>query len=537
MRSAHAQPRIHGVALPLLFGLVLAACSTEGPSNTPQPSTATSVAPSGGASAFNEVDCPEEATEGIPLTVTCGYLTVLQNRADPAQGTIQLFVSRMHPAADPRAVDPLLILGADLAYRPLQGEERGWRDNVTQPGFALVADRVGREVITLSTRGVGLSQPSLFCDELEELRTTLPGAGASAGDPAYEDLFLDTVSACRDRLIDQGVDPSAYNLAEIAADVEELRIALGYETWNVEALGTSSVLAFEVLRRYPDHLRSLTLDSPDAPQVDLFSEAIIGTRHAFTRLAERCQQDEACNLAYPELAQTLRSLLTELRATPAISPFASAPEHYQIDDATMIRVLRSTMGTTNPGEMPKRIADSYQYGVSLWASFLREDQVLGTGYTYGGSEGPEFSHGAFYSVLCHDELPFVDHEAQTALVGDEPWYQDAYVDSPYGAVCERWDVGQASADPHHLPASDVPTLIFIGRYDPYAPMPLVAAAAEGLSRSWIAEIPYWTHGILVDEACALSNRNRWIDDPTAAPEMSCLDELPERTFVTTGPPI
>jgi hypothetical protein len=68
-------------------------------------------------------------------------------------------------------------------------------------------------------------------------------------------------------------------------------------------------------------------------------------------------------------------------------------------------------------------------------------------------------------------------------------------------------------------------------------MPLVATAADGLSRSWIAEIPYWTHNLLVDEACALSIRNRWIDDPTTPPDLACLDDLPERTFTTSGPPI
>ena len=52
--------------------------------------------------------------------------------------------------------------------------------------------------------------------------------------------------ACHDRLESQGVDLSAYNSAEIAADVEDLRLALGVERWNLYgwSYGTRIALTF-----------------------------------------------------------------------------------------------------------------------------------------------------------------------------------------------------------------------------------------------------------------------------------------------------
>jgi hypothetical protein len=42
-----------------------------------------------------------------------------------------------------------------------------------------------------------------------------------------------TIQACRDRLAASGVDLAAYNSTENAADIAELRVALGIGTWNV----------------------------------------------------------------------------------------------------------------------------------------------------------------------------------------------------------------------------------------------------------------------------------------------------------------
>ena len=58
---------------------------------------------------------------------------------------------------------------------------------------------------------------------------------------------------------------------------------------------------------------------------------------------------------------------------------------------------------------------------------------------------PQRSDGTFFSVLCHDELPFVDRDALTSSAVGDPAAQEDFVASPYFDVCDAWDVG--SADP------------------------------------------------------------------------------------------
>jgi pimeloyl-ACP methyl ester carboxylesterase len=417
----------------------------------------------------------------------------------------------------------MLLLGADLAWMPLYAVELSWRP--VDPGFALLPDQVGRDVINLDLRGVGLSEPNLFCDEVEALQRTDPGA--STGDPDSRDALLDAVTACHDRLVTDGVDLSAYNLAEMAADVEDLRNALGIATWNIETIGTSSAVAIELLRAAPDHVRSVTMDSPAPPQLDIFTTALTGTRSAMASLDEACRKDAACSAAYPDVVGTLERILRRERASPSVveGPWGRA----SIGDAAVVRTLTDGISSEGPSIIPQAI-----YGdpdpVGTLENILG-DPVLGKGYTYAGGDAPNLVYGAFYSTTCRDELPFVDIAALTELTAEEPWYYDAYVASPYDDICTIWDVGVAPGDRHRPITSDVPILAFAGRFDPHGTPDAVQAGMSGLSQASLVEVPYAGHETLTAE-CPLAIRNAWIQDVTEPPDLSCVPGMDTITFVT-----
>jgi pimeloyl-ACP methyl ester carboxylesterase len=58
---------------------------------------------------------------------------------------------------------------------------------------------------------------------------------------------------------------AAYNAVEAAADLVDLRHALGAPRWNVTSYGVGSRLALELLRQEATGFRTLVLDSPDVP--------------------------------------------------------------------------------------------------------------------------------------------------------------------------------------------------------------------------------------------------------------------------------
>src|SRR5262245_1833877 len=68
---------------------------------------------------FEPVPCPADVTaltEGGSV-LSCGYLTVLEDRTDPAEGTIRLFVVTASPESGPTLPDPIFIPGRDLVGR------------------------------------------------------------------------------------------------------------------------------------------------------------------------------------------------------------------------------------------------------------------------------------------------------------------------------------------------------------------------------------------------------------------------------------
>ena len=164
--------------------------------------------PSGSSvSRFSATECPSDVEAGVipDGSVTCGYLTVPENRNDPGGETIQLFVARFRP---PGAIpgDPLLVVGGNDLGQPVH-----YADDIS-----VVQRRVGREVIVLDPRGTGHDKPSLSCPEVDRLDSRF--FGASLLQATFGGALEQAVRTCHERLQDAHVDVAAYNISESAAD-------------------------------------------------------------------------------------------------------------------------------------------------------------------------------------------------------------------------------------------------------------------------------------------------------------------------------
>ena len=162
--------------------------------------------------------------------------------------------------------------------------------------------------------------------------------------------------------------------------------------------------------------------------------------------------------------------------------------------------------------------------------WMSDGPVFMLGYLPDPGREDFFDHGAFFSTVCHDQLAFVPRSALAAATRGAPAYREAFAESPFRDICGIWGVGRAEPDVRSAVHSNVPTLVVVGRFDPYAPLPLIRQAAGTLSRSWVVEIPDQGHNPLGDSTCALSIRNAWIDNPTSRPDTECVTALPALRF-------
>jgi pimeloyl-ACP methyl ester carboxylesterase len=459
--------------------------------------------------------CPADVEVQFVQKHRCGSLTVPQDRSTPAGSQVQMFVVKVFPQEGKPSPDPILVFGSDLG-RP---DEFG--------GLAPLASRTQRIVYLMEVRGVGHSKPSLDCPEVTALERD---EGAGAGDPPLTDGFLATVQACRDRLVSEGVDVADYGVQAVAQDSEDLRVALGIEQWNLASYGTTSRYLLQYLRQFQDHVRAAFMDSPQFPQVDEVMGGVSGTRSALEQLYAACEADVRCHKTYPELASSWSDALLRLERTP-LQGTTSDRERTEVtvDEAMFLRAARFVLGADLPenlGSLPDMVSSAAEGQMSpRLAAIVAGDPLLCAGYRPQCEPQEPFSLGAYLTVLCRDQAPFVDRGALESGTAGDAAFAQVFGQHPYLAACEAWDVPPADPEVHEPVLTNVPLLIMAGRFDSFSPPPVARAAAESFGKAWVLEVTD-THNTFGHSDCSLEIRNAWIDDPTSAPTgTACLAHM------------
>jgi len=511
------------VALVLAIGL--GACTSGEDDGGSSDQSSTSTAQSASAADFVDSECPTDVASVVVGEVTCGYLTVPEDRTEAGR-EVRLFVARIQPP-EVMHEDPMLVAGSDLANLPNYG------------GVAPLAQRVGREVIIMDTRGVGHSEPSLACPEVDEIRAA--ALSSATDDEATRSEFLDAVAACHDRVTAAGVDPGDYNLTEMADDAEDLRTALEIDQWNVATYGTASRIALEMLRQSPDHLRSVLLDSPEMPGTDPRAMAVDGTRAGLAAVLDACASTPRCATAYPDTGTLLDRALTELADQPVtveMTATGQPPTQVRIDDALLLRLARGMLSDggssgsfMTPAAVPAVLDGAVDGRLHQLAATLATT-VAGSppyclGYLPKCLPQHRASIGTAYSVLCHDIDPLHDAAAvRDAVDRSDRGFAPAYGDSPYVDVCDAWPVASdddSQAQVVDSPVeSDVPVLALTGAFSPYTPEGSVGDGLGSMSRATLVVDPAGGHNV-VGSDCLVSIRAAWLDDlDLTSQEQECL---------------
>jgi pimeloyl-ACP methyl ester carboxylesterase len=471
---------------------------------------------------FVSESCPADlppATDGVELT--CGYLTVPEHHAGSDGNTIQLFVARFRPDG-PLPNDPVVVIGGrDLAVPVLYADD-----------MSVLPARVGREVIVLEPRGTGHGRPSLGCPEVDRLELSM--LGASLGEAVPRDDLTSAVQRCWTRLSGTGIDLSAYNIEESAADVADLRTALQLTSFDIGTYGYDSKIAFEVVRRFPAGVRAVYMDSPIYPDQTIFEIAVRGTREALSALAETCSAQPRCETVIPDLITVFDGVVAHAEAAPSTAPAAppssTRPIPTTIDGMTIARTIRDFL-SFSPSSVPRELAALDRGQTSSVALYLAASRPTCFGYRlFCGTEYQPAALGTVLSTLCHDEAPFTSTEVLAAASVDEPGLADAFADNPYLELCASWPVGRAAGSERTPFRSDVPILMLHGELDPYSSLP-DSMTLSAMSHAYAFSFPGQSTNPIAegDAECAQSVRAAFLDDPTTGPDATCIstmDRLP-----------
>lgn len=453
--------------------------------------------------------CPFEVLDGE--NITCGYLAVPENRADPRSIYVNLAVAIIHASGAQPRTDPILYLEGGPGGSALADPDY-WLESLLH---------TSRDIILLDQRGTGFSIPSLDCPETD--------AYANEEDSGY-DSVVEAATACRDRLTLDGVDLSQYNSANSAADVEDLRLALGIDKWNLYGVSYGTRLALTVMRDFPAGVRAVVLDSVYPPNVEGYTEDPANSIAAIEKLVKGCTDDEECAGAFPNLKKRFYRVVANLNKKPV-----EVGDYTYTGDDLVNFLFNSLYDTTLIPYLPLVIYAASEGNYDPWVKL--DEYANGDEFSASRAEQPAQdeeppindadSQGMFYSVECNESVIFSDYDRAAAMVADYPKsVTEGLLESleETFAVCDIWGAGEAVAVESQAVHSDIPTLVTAGEYDPVTPVRWSKLAQRTLPNSYYVEMPRGGHGVTFDDECGERIVRAFFNRPDKRPATSCMED-------------
>jgi pimeloyl-ACP methyl ester carboxylesterase len=467
---------------------------------------------------FNAIDCPFPAP--VNLKVQCGYLEVPEDRSQPGARTIRLMVAILKSTSPHPQPDPLIFL---------QGGPGMGAVGLIPGGSAnfLALFLLHRDVILFDQRGTGLSDPLLNCPQQELINGQFLGKKLVFDEilPQVQQIVRD----CREALLARDIRLESYNSTENAADVEDLRLALGYEQVNLYGISYGTRLALTVLRDHPQGLRSVILNSTFPPAANPYRDGLANMNRAFETLFQGCQIDFGCRLAYPNLRQVFYDLVDHLNALPVT---------VQVDDPQTGKAVPFTV--TGDSITSLIFGQLYNTGILGRLPGLIYDAADGD-YTQivnqlwkTGQVNNSFATGMAMSVLCREEAPFAGDLAQRS--SQYPAALRSQIDFSLLSgrlgleVCKVWDVPAAPSSEEQPVAGSVFALILAGEYDPVTPPDWGRSAAAALENAYFYELPGVGHGVLAGGTCPQGLMLAFLNNPSQPPDASCIARMDAPKF-------
>lgn len=437
------------------------------------------------------------------VQLECGTLFVAQDRARPDRKSLRLAVAILR-AQQPTSV-PLVLLhggpGGAGGVRTLTRRAADWAVART------------RDIIVFDVRGAGLSEPALCPDFIET-----GGRALSLRTPTRRrEAFASAVRACIASLRSTGIDPAAYSMAIHAADLKDLRQVLRIPSWDLMGSSFGADVARHAMRDDATGIHSVVLESPPVPNTSATDRALL-VQQLVERIFAACGQQASCAQTFPSLQRDFAAVADELKRTPLEIATSAGPVTFNAE-RLMIEL------EFNPASIQRlpMIVGELRNGDRLRAARL----LLGDGRV-----NPFFPLG--YLVRCGHPGAHTKNSIRGEL---KPPFRVLANDER--ERCASWlPQGRAGRGPS-VTRSAIPTLIMMAQFDYRTPL-AAERLAPALDHAYVFTMPGEAHGEWMPTPCHASMVSEFLENPSRAPDHTCLESVPPLAFETktlTGPSV
>ncbi|HSR70603.1 MAG TPA: alpha/beta hydrolase [Acidobacteriota bacterium] len=404
-----------------------------------------------------------------------GMMFVPANRSRPGGGVIGVEIYRFKSDKAAPGTPPVFRLHGGPGWGGLSG-------SLGQPGFyqrEIVPQLETADLVVVGQRGIGSSKPDTVCDAPAKLPLD-----RKVSEEEEAEVLRQASRQCKDFWESTGLDLSGLNVVEAAADVNDVRQALGYGKITLWGRSFGSHWAMAVMRFHPDAVERAVLTGMEGPDhtYDMPSWVL----KALERIAKAAESSDRLKEQIPEggLIEAFKSVVARLDEEPVKVSVPGGAEIY-LDGDDIRDMAYGYSGRT-----------SSRRGIQTWAS-----DVL---TLYAGDYDPAartvarqlarggFPTASFFMLDCgsgisRQRLQHLQSDPAKVVVGDLGWF--------YQTACAEWgsDLGEAFRKNFE---TGIPTLIVQGDWDTSTPYENALELKPYFKNSTFVTVRGGSHGAL-----------------------------------------
>lgn len=300
-------------------------------------------------------------------------------------------------------------------------------------------------------------------------------------------------------------------------DLRDLIDSLNYPAVNLYSVSYGTRVALELIRRSPEKLRSVILDSPFPSSInDVLSWPSI-LDNTVQNIFKRCRNNEVCHKKYPDLKELFTKALNQLKNEPML---VHLPEYYSdgyydvfINDDRFVYSLFTAMYDSEiTATLPDVINDvaqgkqkSMRPAITSYADMFLDFTMNDMVYNF---------------VLCNDNGDITKDELEKEI-NKYPllkyYNRFEWKYNPCKLLKEDRKL-RLSSEPVK---SSIPTLILSGEHDTVTPWQWGKQINKYLDNSFHFIVKDISHGVIGFDECALKTSNLFLKELGELSKQNC----------------
>lgn len=311
--------------------------------------------------------------------------------------------------------------------------------------------------ILFDQRGTRWAKPALDCPEVGEAIKRSYRENLNR-----DSLVKIAVQQCRSKFVKAGIDLSAYNTTESAADINDLRVALQIDSLHLMGVSYSGGLMLTVARNHPEGIQSLILQSPLPVFTNYEVEALLNINEALELVFARADSDTGSGGKYRGLRKKFQQYFISLgnnKFSLLYKPKDAADSitvYYGRHE--LLDIIVDRLNIRQVGSLPEIITNIINGQHAQYVP-AQMDQYF--------SDDPNYTAGMRYSFFCSEQVNWSDEVLEREQKILLPWLAGFRYNNVDHAICNCWNVKKEPALVKTPVYSGIPVLIAAGDIDPW----------------------------------------------------------------------